>query len=155
MKATKATDPGRPAGFGNIPSAQDQSIIPPVNDPELKDFIRHYCDPVYSCVARLSGLSDPGEIEYLTGRIIMDLWNNKTMLLKEKSPGVFVFRILLREMLIYLKKQGNEKRIQLLQKILLINPSFYLPFIESDNKPERAVLACNFLHKIKRIWKTS
>ena len=148
------TNPGSSAQIDNLPSVSTQFSMPPAIDPELKEFIWRHCDPVYSCIARLTGLTDPDDLEYISGKVIFDLWNNRTELSKEERPGIFTFKILLEQVFIYLKQQGNEARIRLLQSILLIDLACCDHIIKTEKKSLKAVTPTYFFHKIKRLWKT-
>ena len=151
---TQDTNPGSSAQIDNLPPVSPQFATPPPIDPELKEFIWHYCDPVYTCIARLTGFSDLDVLEYIAGQVILDLWNQRDALSKEQRPGIYIFKILLQQVFIYLKQHGNEARIRLLQSILLIDLACYDHIIRSERGPLKAVTPSYFLHKIKRLWKT-
>ena len=151
---TQDTNPGSSAQIDNLPLVSTQFATPPAIDLELKEFIWHYSDPVYTCIARLTGFSDLDVLEYITRQAILDLWNQRGVLSKEQRPGIYIFKILLQQVFIYLKKQGNEPRIQLLQNILLIDLDCCDHIIKTEKKSLKAVTPPYFLHKIKRLWKT-
>ena len=151
---TQDTNPGSSAQIDNLPPVSTQFATPPAIDPELKEFIGHHCDPVYSCIARLTGFSDLDMLEYITGQVILDLWNQRGVLSKEQRPGIYLFKVLLQQVFIYLKQHGNEARIQLLQSILRIDLACYDHIINTEKKSLKAVTPSYFLHKIKRLWKT-
>jgi len=148
------TNPGSSAQIDNLPPVSTQFATSPAIDPELKEFIWHYCDPVYTCIARLTGLADLDTLEYLTGQVIHDLWNQSGVLSKEQRPGIYIFKTLLQHIFIYLKQHDNEARIRLLQSILLIDLACYDHILKTGKKPFKAVTPSYFLHKIKRLWKT-
>jgi hypothetical protein len=151
---TQDTNPGSSALIDNLSPGKTQFATPPAIDPELKEFIWYHCDPVYTCIARLTGFSDLDDLEYITSKVIFDLWNNRAELSKEVRPGIFIFKILLQQVFIYLKQHGNEARIRLLQSILLIDLDCYDHIIKTENKSLKAVTPSYFFHKIKRLWKT-
>jgi len=151
---TQDTNPGSSAQIDNLSPVSTQFATPPVIDPELKEFIWNYCDPVYTCIARLTGFSDLDVLEYITGQVILDLWNQRGVLSKEQRPGIYIFKILLQQVFIYLKQHGNETRIRLLQSILLIDLACYDHIIKTEKKSLKAVTPSHFFHKIKRLWKT-
>ena len=151
---TQDTNPGSSAQIDNLPPVSTQFATPPAIDPELKEFIWHYCDPVYTCIVRLTGFSDLDVLEYITGQVILDLWNQRGVLSKEQRPGIYIFKILLQQVSKHLKQQGNEPHIHFLQSILLIDPAFYDHIIKTEKKPLKAFTFSYFLHKIKRLWKT-
>jgi hypothetical protein len=121
---------------------------------DLKQFVSHYCGPIYSAITRLSGVSDQTLLENLTGNVLHCLWNNRVALSKEKSSGIFIFKILLQYVFSYLKNVGNEDRILFLRNCLHINPDCYLHIIEPSQKPFRAISQSYLSTKIKKIWKT-
>jgi hypothetical protein len=151
---TQDTNPGSSAQIDNLPPVSTQFATPPAIDPELKEFVWHYCDPVYTCIARLTGFSDLDVLEYITGQVILDLWNQRGVLSKEQRSGISIFKILLQQVFIYLKQHGNESRIRLLQSILLIDLACYDQIIKTEKRQPKAVTPTYFLHKIKRLWKT-
>ena len=151
---TQDTNPGSSAQIDNLSPVSTQFATPPVIDPELKEFIWNYCDPVYTCIARLTGFSDLNVLEYITGEVILDLWDQRDVLSKEQRPGIYIFKILLQQVFVYLKQHDNEARIQLLQSILLIDLACYDHIIKTEKKSLKAVTPSYFLHKIKRLWKT-
>lgn len=151
---TQDTNPGSSAQIDNLPPVNTQFVTPPEIDPELKEFIWHYCDPVYTCIGRLTGYSDLDVLEYITGQVILDLWNQRGVLSKEQRPGIYIFKILLTHVFIYLKLHGNEARVRLLQSVLLIDLACYDHIIKTERKSLKAVTPSYFLHKIKRLWKT-
>ena len=151
---TQDTNPGSSAQIDNLPPVSTQFATPPVIDPELKEFIWNYCDPVYTCIARLTGFSDLDVLEYITRQAILDLWNQRGVLSKEQRPGIYIFKILLQQVFIYLKQQGNEARIRLLQSILPIDLACYDHIMKTEKGPLKAVTPSYFLHKIKQLWKT-
>jgi hypothetical protein len=151
---TQDTNPGSSAQIDNLHPVSTQFATPPAIDPELKEFIWHYCDPVYTCIARLTGFSDLDALEHITGQVILDLWNQRGVLLKEQRPGICIFKILLQQVFIHLKQHGNEARIRLLQSTLLNDLACYDQIIKTEKRPLKAVTPSYFLHKIKRLWKT-
>ena len=151
---TQDTNPGSSAQLDNLPPVSTQFATPPAIDPELKEFIWRYCNPVYTCIARLTGFSDLDVLEYITGEVILDLRNQRGVLSKEQRPGIYIFKILLQQVFIYLKQHGNEDRVRLLQSILLIDLACYDHILKAEKKSLKAVTPTYFLHKIKRLWKT-
>jgi hypothetical protein len=146
---TQDTTPGSSAQIDNLPPVNTQFATSPAVDPELKEFIWRYYDPVCTCIAKLTGLSDLNVLEYITGEVILDLWNQREVLSKEQRPGIYIFKILLQQVFIYLKKQGNEPRIRLLQSILLIDLDCFDHIIKTEKKSLKAITPSHFLHKIK------
>jgi DNA-directed RNA polymerase specialized sigma24 family protein len=98
----------------------------------LKDFIDLYYPSVFMAAARLTGSSDKEELAVLTGNVLALLWENRLEFAAEPRPGVYLYRLLLQEVVSFLKKRGDEERIRILRDILLIDPALYL----SDIPPE-------------------
>jgi hypothetical protein len=151
---TQDTNPGSSAQSDNLPPVSTQFATSPAIDPELREFIWHYCDPVYACIGRLTGFSDLDVLEYITGQVILDLWNQRSVLSKEQRTGICIFKILLQQVFIYLKQHGNEDRILLLQSILPIDLACYDHILKTQKRSLKPVTSTYFLHKIKRLWKT-
>jgi len=93
------TNPRSSAQSDNRPPVSSLFPTPPTFDQELKEFIWQYCDLVYTCIARLTGFSDLDVLEYLTGQVILDLWNQWEVLSKDQRPGIYIFKILLQQVL--------------------------------------------------------
>jgi hypothetical protein len=148
------TNPGSSAQIDNLPPVSTQFATPPAIDLELKEFIWLHCNPVYTCIARLTGFSDLDVLEHITGQVILDLWNQRGVLSKEQRPGGNIFKVLLQQVFIYLKQHGNEARIRLLQNILLIDLACYDHILKTGKEPFKAAATSYLLHKIKRLWKT-
>lgn len=92
----------------------------------MKDFIDRYYPTVFSAAARLSGLSDKEQLAVLTENVLAVLWKNRKEFVLEDRPGVFLYRILLQEVVSFLRQRGDEQRIRILRDILLIDPALYL-----------------------------
>lgn len=76
--------------------------------------------------ARLSGLTDKEQLAALTENALACLWANRHQFAAEDRPGVFLYRILLQEVISYLRLRGDEERIRILRDIVLIDPALYL-----------------------------
>jgi len=100
----------------------------------LKDFIDRYYPTVFQAAARLTGQSDKEELAVLTENVLASLWTCRRQFAAEDRPGVFLYRILLQEVVTYLRLRGDEERIRILRDILLIDPALYLagPSAEED-----------------------
>ncbi len=92
----------------------------------LKDFIDRYYPNIFMAAARLTGLSDKEELAKLTEDVLTVLWENQREFASEERPGVFLYRILLQEVVSFLRQRGEEERIRILRDILLIDPALYL-----------------------------
>jgi uncharacterized membrane protein (DUF106 family) len=80
---------------------------------------------VFNSVVRLTGLSDEKELKVLTEEILDDLQRQQKELAAESRKGVYVYKVVLIHVFAYLEAIGNVRRIEFLQKILLIHPSHY------------------------------
>lgn len=92
----------------------------------LKDFIDRYYPHVFAAAARLTGLTDKEELAKLTEDVLAVLWENRHEFVSEERPGVFLYRILLQEVVTCLRRRGDDERIRILRDILLIDPALYL-----------------------------
>ncbi len=113
-----------------------------------QDFVHLYYSPIYSSISRLAGLKAAAELETLTGNTLCQLWKDRCLLLKEKRPGTFIYKVLLQQVFRYLKKQGDNERIRLLCDTLPVDPGCYLHILT----PARGSLY-SYLLKIKKLWK--
>lgn len=82
--------------------------------------------------AKLTGLSDKEALAILTENVLASLWDNRRQFAVEPRQGVFIYRILLQEVISFLRQQGDEQRIRMLRDIVLIDPALYL----TDPPPE-------------------
>jgi DNA-directed RNA polymerase specialized sigma24 family protein len=92
----------------------------------LKDFIDRYYPNIFTAAAKLTGLSDKEELAKLTEDVLAVLWENRREFASEERPGVFLYRILLQEVITFLRQRGDEERIRILRDIVLIDPALYL-----------------------------
>ena len=92
----------------------------------MKDFIDRYYPTVFKAAARLTGQTDKEELAALTENVLATLWANRREFATEERPGVFLYRILLQEVITFLRLRGDEERIRILRDILLIDPALYL-----------------------------
>ncbi|HET6252680.1 MAG TPA: sigma factor [Puia sp.] len=98
----------------------------------MKDFIDRYYPNVFKAAARLTGLSDKEDLAALTEDVLATLWENRREFASEERPGVFIYRILLQEVITFLRQRGDEQRIRILRDILLIDPALYLSGLSPD-----------------------
>ena len=91
----------------------------------FEQFIDLYYPSIFSAVRKLAGLSDEKELEILTVKVFVELWQNSEDLFSKVRPPAYIYKILLKHVLDYLKKKGADKQIQQLQNTLLIDPTFY------------------------------
>jgi DNA-directed RNA polymerase specialized sigma24 family protein len=99
-------------------------------------FIDHYYPSIYSAINKLTGLTDEKEIETITVAVFDELWRDRDQLLNEMRPPAYVYRVLIRHVFSFLRKQGSEDRIIALQNTLLIDPAYYAPgSLPDDDRP--------------------
>lgn len=99
-------------------------------DEVFEAFIDRYSSPVFSALARLTGISDEKELELLTVNVFVDLWNNSEELFKNIKPVAFIYKVLIRHVFSYLKKHDRQDRIERLKNTLLIDASHYMKILE-------------------------
>lgn len=88
----------------------------------FSEFIDFYYPSIYSAITRLTGLSDEKELENITIDIFDELWKTRDQVLNELRPPAFIYKILIRHVFEYLRKQGADERIKALQGILYSLP---------------------------------
>ncbi|HEY6899362.1 MAG TPA: hypothetical protein VI233_01915 [Puia sp.] len=86
----------------------------------FEQFIDLYYPSIFSAITKLSGLSDEKELEILTVKIFVDLWQNSDDLFSQQRPPAFIYKTLLRHVMEYLKKKGNDTQLDQLKKTILI-----------------------------------
>lgn len=116
----------------------------------FEHFIDLYCPAIYSAIARLTGSTDKKQIEDLTINVFMDLWKNSHELFDETRPPALVYKILLLHVFSYLKKEGYEDRITMLQNTLPVSPDLYTPILEADNEELKVALIRRLINLLKR-----
>jgi hypothetical protein len=89
---------------------------------QFEQFIDQYYPSIFAGVQKLSGPADRMVLEKLTVEIFVDLWENSEELFTPLRKPAFVYKTLVKHVVEYLKKQGNETQLQLLQNTLLIDP---------------------------------
>ncbi|HEY4064942.1 MAG TPA: hypothetical protein VGM30_23725 [Puia sp.] len=85
--------------------------------------------------ARLTGPSNPGELETITENVLAELWQHRQEFAGEARPGIYTYKILLQHVFAWLKEQKQENRIAFLQKILPIDPVHYTPCPPTPSSP--------------------
>jgi len=99
----------------------------------FEQFIDLYYPSIFSAIRTLAGTADEKELEILTVKVFVDLWQNNEDLFSEARPPAYIYKILLRHVLDYLKKKGASEHIHHLQNTLLIDPAFYENIIPQNN----------------------
>lgn len=114
----------------------------------FEQFIDLYYPSIFSAITRLTGLLDEKELEALTVKVFIDLWDNSDNLFNETRPPAFIYKIVLQHVFTHLKKQGSEEHIRLLKSALPIDPVYYLHIFA----PEKKSFTISLLQKIKELW---
>lgn len=116
----------------------------------FEHFVELYCPSIYTAIAKLTGLTDKKEIEDLTVNVFIDLWKNSNELFDETRPPALVYKILLLHVFSYLKKEGYEERITMLQNTLPVSPELYSPILEADKEELKVTLIRRLINLLKR-----
>lgn len=93
---------------------------------QFEQFIDQYYPSIFAGVQKLSGPADKLVLEKLTVEIFVDLWENSEELFKPLRKPAFVYKTLVRHVVEWLKKQGNDTQLGLLQNTLLIDPEQFV-----------------------------
>jgi DNA-directed RNA polymerase specialized sigma24 family protein len=93
---------------------------------ELKEFIDCWYPTVFMAAAKLTGLTDKEALATLTENVLASLWDHREEFAIESRQGVFIYRILLQEVITFLRQHGDEQRIRILRDIVLIDPALFL-----------------------------
>lgn len=91
----------------------------------MNQFIDSYYPSVFNSVARLTGLTEEKELKTITDAILSDLEQRKEELEAESRKGIFIYKVVLIHVFSFLEERRDVKRIDFLQRILLIHPSHY------------------------------
>jgi DNA-directed RNA polymerase specialized sigma24 family protein len=102
----------------------------------FEQFIDLYYPSIFSAIRKLASLLDEKELEILTVKVFVELWQNSDDLFSKVRPPAYLYKILLRHVFDYLKKKGAEEHIQHLQNTLLIDPAFYESILEAQQPPD-------------------
>ena len=92
----------------------------------FEKFIDQYYPSIFAGVQKLAGAVDKLVLEKLTVEIFVDLWENSEELFKPLRKPAFVYKILVSHVIAWLKKEGHESRLELLQHTLLIDPEQFI-----------------------------
>jgi DNA-directed RNA polymerase specialized sigma24 family protein len=116
----------------------------------FEHFIDLYCPSIFSAIARLTGSADKKKIEDLTIGVFIDLWKNSQELFDDKRPPALVYKILLLHVFTYLKREGYEDRIAVLQNTLPVSPEVYAPILDTDKEELKINLLRRLINLLKR-----
>lgn len=93
---------------------------------QFEQFIDQYYPSIFAGVQKLSGPAEQLVLEKLTVEIFVDLWENSEELFTPLRKPAFVYKTLVKHVVEYLKKQGNDAQLQVLQNTLLIDPEQFV-----------------------------
>src|SRR6185437_5589461 len=85
----------------------------------FENFIDKYYPSVFAGVQKLTGPADKLALEKLIVEIFVDLWENSEELFKPLRKPAFVYKILVKHVIAFLKRLGDDDRLDLLQNTLL------------------------------------
>ncbi len=100
----------------------------------FEQFIDRYSTSISLTIARLTGLTDKKELETISVNVLIDLWKNRDRLFNEVPPTAFIYKTLLQHVFTWLKQQGKEDHILLLQNTLPIDPAHYIHALLPEKK---------------------
>jgi DNA-directed RNA polymerase specialized sigma24 family protein len=100
---------------------------------ELKEFIDCWYPTVFMAAAKLTGLSDKEALATLTENVLASLWDQRAQFAVDARQGVFIYRVLLQEVISFLRQHGDEQRIRILRDIVLIDPALFLSDIPRED----------------------
>src|ERR1700761_1435131 len=92
----------------------------------FEKFIDQYYPSIFAGVQKLMGPADKLVLEKLTVEIFVHLWENSEELFAPLRKPAFVYKVLVKHVVEYLKRNGDEDRLRLLQHTLLIDPDSFL-----------------------------
>jgi DNA-directed RNA polymerase specialized sigma24 family protein len=92
----------------------------------FEQFIDQYYPSIFAGVQKLTGPAGQMAIEKLTVEIFVDLWENSDELFAPLRKPAFVYKILVKHVVSFLKKQGFQEQLQLLQHTLLSDPEQFI-----------------------------
>lgn len=92
----------------------------------FEQFIDQYYPSIFAGVQKLTGPAAQMAIEKLTVEIFVDLWEHSDELFAPLRKPAFVYKILVKHVVDYLKKQDAQEQLQLLQHTLLIDPDQFI-----------------------------
>ena len=90
---------------------------------QFEKFIDQYYPSIFAGVQKLTGPAGQMAIEKLTVEIFVDLWENSDELFAPLRKPAFVYKILVKHVVGFLKKNEHEEQLRLLQFTLLIDPT--------------------------------
>jgi DNA-directed RNA polymerase specialized sigma24 family protein len=93
---------------------------------QFEQFIDQYYPSIFAGVQKLTGPAGAMVIEKLTVEVFVELWENSDELFAPLRKPAFVYKILVKHVVTYLKKAGLGQQLLLLQTTLLIDPDQFI-----------------------------
>lgn len=93
---------------------------------QFEQFIDQYYPSIFAGVQKLTGPAGAMATEKLTVEIFVELWENREELFAPLRKPAFVYKILVKNVVVFLKKQGFEQQLQLLHLTLNIDPKQFI-----------------------------
>ena len=88
----------------------------------FEQFIDRYYPSIFGGVQKLAGHVDKLVLEKLTVEIFIDLWEHSDELFKPLRKPAYVYKVLVRHVIAWLKKTGGTEQLTFLKNTLLIDP---------------------------------
>lgn len=88
----------------------------------FEQFIDRYYPSIFAGVQKLAGPVDKLVLEKLTVEIFVDLWEHSEELFRPLRKPAFVYKVLVRHVIAWLKKMGATEQLAFLEDTLLIDP---------------------------------
>lgn len=88
----------------------------------FEKFIDRYYPSIFGGVQKLAGPVDKLVLEKLTVEIFLDLWEHSEELFRPLRKPAFVYKVLVRHVIRWLKKTGETEQLFFLKNTLLIDP---------------------------------
>lgn len=89
----------------------------------FEQFIDLYYPSIFAATRKLTAESNEKELEILTVKIFVDLWQNNEALFSKVRPPAYVYKTILTHVFAHLRKKGDNHQLELLQNTILIDPS--------------------------------
>ena len=89
----------------------------------FEQFIDLYYPSIFAATRKLTAEPDEKELEILTVKIFVDLWQNNESLFNKERPPAYVYKTILTHVFAHLRKKGDNAQLEHLQNTILIDPS--------------------------------
>jgi DNA-directed RNA polymerase specialized sigma24 family protein len=92
----------------------------------FETFIDQYYPSIFAGVQKLCGPVDKLVLEKLTVEIFVELWERHEELFRPLRKPAFIYKILVKHVIDYLKRQGADAQLRLLHDTLLLDPEQFM-----------------------------